>query len=304
MSDANGKTLRLLFPQWQGGNNPPYHFGAQLLSWLAPEHLGPVEEVPVNLPDGSTLAPEGGIIGRSALLRQLYAARALIDKHQPDRLVVLGGDCLVDLAPFAYLNERYDADLAILWVDAHPDILTPNDFQHAHAMVLGNLLGEGDPDFLKAVKRPIKPANVMYAGLQATMDVETAMIARLGLSSASPGELACSSEPVLQWLKSTGAKHLAIHFDLDVLDPTLFRSLLFANPDVPASTWDGIAQGKMTMAQVVRLLGDVANVIDVVGIGIAEHLPWDALALKNMLTKLPLIGQPETKLSVSPAHRS
>ncbi|MNC58082.1 hypothetical protein D3C75_1077890 [compost metagenome] len=80
-----------------------------------------------------------------------------------------------------------------------------------------------------------------------------------------------------------------------MLDPSVFRSLLFAKPDVPASTWDGIAQGKMTMQQVIRLLGDVAKVVDVVGIGIAEHLPWDTLALKNMLTKLPLIGKPETK---------
>ena len=29
------KTLRLLFPQWQGGNNPPYYLGAKLLDWLA-----------------------------------------------------------------------------------------------------------------------------------------------------------------------------------------------------------------------------------------------------------------------------
>ena len=34
------KTLRLLMPQWQGGNNPPYHFGARLLSWLAPAASG------------------------------------------------------------------------------------------------------------------------------------------------------------------------------------------------------------------------------------------------------------------------
>ena len=56
-------------------------------------------------------------------------------------MVILGGDCLVDLAPFAYLNERYAGDLAVLWVDAHPDVLTPADFANAHAMVLGNLLG-------------------------------------------------------------------------------------------------------------------------------------------------------------------
>ena len=284
------KTLRLLFPQWQGGNNPPYFFGAQLLAWLAPEASGPVEQVPVSEPDGQPLPLEDGIIARAALLRQLEHARQLIDKHQPERLVVLGGDCLVDLAPFAYLNERYDGDLAVLWVDAHPDVITPKDFQHAHAMVLGNLLGEGDRDFADTVPVPLKPANVMYAGLQKTLDVETATLQRLSLRSAGPAELAGSSEPVLQWLRETGARHLAIHLDLDVLDPSLFRSLLFAQPDIPADTFDGIAQGKMLMEQVIRLLADVAEVVDVVGIGVAEHLPWDALAMKNMLARLPLLG--------------
>lgn len=284
------KTLRLLFPQWQGGNNPPYFFGAQLLAWLAPEASGPVEQVPVSEPDGQPLPLEDGIIARAALLRQLEHARQLIDKHQPERLVVLGGDCLVDLAPFAYLNERYGGDLAVLWVDAHPDVITPKDFQHAHAMVLGNLLGEGDRDFADTVPVPLKPANVMYAGLQKTLDVETATLQRLSLRSAGPAELADSSEPVLQWLRETGARHLAIHLDLDVLDPGLFRSLLFAQPDIPADTFDGIAQGKMRMEQVIRLLADVAEVVDVVGIGVAEHLPWDALAMKNMLARLPLLG--------------
>lgn len=219
MASNSDKTLRLLFPQWQGGNNAPYFFGAQLLAWLAPEAQGPVEEVKVTKPDGQPLQLEDDIVARGALLEQLSNAQQVIEKHQPDRMVVLGGDCLVDLAPFAYLNERYDGELAVLWVDAHPDVITPKDFQHAHAMVLGNLLGEGDQDFASAVKRPIKPENVMYAGLQETMDVETATIERLGLRRASPSDLADTSEPVLQWLKDTGAKHLAIHLDLDVLVP-------------------------------------------------------------------------------------
>ncbi|XAH23226.1 arginase family protein [Xylophilus sp. GW821-FHT01B05] len=292
MSTSNETTLRLVFPQWQGGNNPPYYFGAQLLSWLAPDPTGPVEQVEVPPSTGAPLAIEDGIVGRSALLRQLQRARQLIDQHRPDRLVVLGGDCLVDLAPFAYLNERYGGELAVLWVDAHPDVMTPRDFAHAHAMVLGNLLGEGDSDFASAVKLPLKPQNVMYAGLQQTLPGERAFIERHGLKQAGPAALAENSEPVLEWLRATGAKHLAIHLDLDVLDPRAFRSLLFANPAAPADAFDGVAQGGMGIEQVLRLLGDVAQVVDVVGLGIAEHLPWDALALKNMLARLPLVGQP------------
>ena len=297
MTDNNNKTLRLLFPQWQGGNNPAYHFGSQLLNWLAPEATGPIEQVAVQQPDGAALQRENGIVARRALLDQVSDARQLIDKHRPDRLVVLGGDCLVDLAPFAYLNERYDGELAVLWVDTHPDVITPNESEHGHTMVLGALLGEGDAELTAAVKRPVKPRNVMFAGRRDTstdfpaiLAKETEMFERLKLRTAGPEGLADTSEPVLEWLRSTGAKHLAIHFDLDVLDPKLFRSLLFSNPDPSVPSVDTYPSGRMTMEQIVRLLSDVDKAIDIVGLGITEHLPWDSLALKNMLAELPLIG--------------
>jgi arginase len=291
MTANTKKTLRLLMPQWQGGNNPAYHFGGRLLSWLAPAAAGPVVEVDVTPPTGTALPNEDGIVGRSALLAQLQSAREIIAEHAPDRIVVLGGDCLVDLAPFAYLNERYDGELAVLWVDAHPDVMTPKQFSHAHAMVLGNLLGMGDPDFVRAVARPLHPTRVMYAGMNEMSEYERNSIDRLGLRVATPSQLAGSSEPVLQWLKSCGAKRLAIHFDLDVLDPAQFRSLLFANPQSPPGAFAGIPMGQMSVEQVIRVLNDAAQVIDVVGLGITEHLPWDAIALKAMLERLPLIGK-------------
>src|SRR5690606_26714626 len=138
------------------------------------------------------------------------------------------GDCLVSLAPFSYLNEKYDGDLAVLWVDTHPDIMKKEVFQYAHAMVMGNLLGEGDEDFTRMVRQPVKPDHVMFAGMRDTLPVwnevlrmETAMLERLNLRSARPQALAQTSAPVLDWLKEIGAKRVAIHFDLDVLDPAL-----------------------------------------------------------------------------------
>jgi arginase len=290
MDTSSDTTLRLVFPQWQGGNNAPYYFGSQLLAWLAPAPIGPVEHVQVPKPDGEALPLENGIIARNALLRQASNARELIEKHNPDHIVILGGDCMVDLVPFAYLNERYAGELAVLWVDAHPDVMTPKEFEHAHAMVLGNLLGEGDHEFVSTVKVPVKPENVMYAGLQQTTDMETAFIKRLNLRKAGPEELSETSEPVVAWLRIIGAKHLAVHLDLDVLDVNKFRSLYFGRPDAPENAFDGIAQGRMRMTQIVRLLGDVSRAVDIVGLGITEHLPWDAIELKNMLERLPLIG--------------
>lgn len=285
-----GKTLRLNFPQWQGGNIEAYHFGSQLLPMLAPAANGPVATVEVPEPDGSPLPTENSIVARRALLRQTDAAAQILKTESPDKVVVLGGDCLVDLAPFAYLNEHYGGDLAILWVDAHPDVITPQHYAHAHAMVLGNLMGEGDPDFVKRVALPIKPGNVMYAGLYDMSPPEWQIFTRLGLRMATPSQLANDNEPVLDWLRSTGAKHVAIHFDLDVIDPSQFRSLNFTMPNIAPDAFAGVPRGRMTIPQVIRLLNDVANHVEVAGLGITEHLPWDALIIREMLRQLPLIG--------------
>ncbi|RAI70873.1 arginase family protein [Pseudomonas fluorescens] len=282
--------LRLVFPQWQGGAREQYGIGAELLNWLAPKATGPVVRLEIPTPDAASLKEERGIMGRAQLLKQTDDARAVIEQHAPDRLIVLGGDCLVDLAPFAYLSEKYGDDFAILWVDAHPDILTPNEFNNAHAMVLGNLLGEGDEEFRSRVKVPVKPENVMYAGLEDPTEFERGFIDRLGLRSASGDDLRDSSQPIIDWLRSIKAKHVAVHFDLDVLSPSSFGSILFNNPDAPEGTYDGIARGKMTIPQVVRLLKDVSAETEVVAIGITEHFPWDAIALKKMMAELPLIG--------------
>lgn len=285
------KTLRLHFPQWQGGNNPAYYFGSRLLAFLAPAPKGLVEEIAVQPPTNTPLPEERNMVGRSVLKRQLIATQRVLDQHKPDRIVILGGDCLVDLAPFAYLNERYEGKLGVLWIDAHPDVMTPNDFNHAHAMVLGNLLGEGDADFRDTVATPLRSENVMLAGLGKTLDVEQDFIRRHKIATVAPESLNRSSEGVIDWLQRQGIQKLAIHLDLDVLDPALFHSVLFADPDASEGAFDGITQGGMTLEAVQRLISDVAAHTDVVGLGITEHLPWEAIKLSQLLSRLPLLGE-------------
>ena len=231
MSTKKQTTLRLIMPQWQGGNVHDYYFGSQLLAWLAPLANGPVETVPVPEPQpGETLAVENGIVARAALLQEARAARQAIEKHHPDRIVTMGGDCLIDLAPMVYLNTRYEGDLGVLWVDAHPDVLTPKDSYQGNEYVLAALLGRGDPDLLGEVNMPGKPSHVMYAGLDAWRPIEAEVINELGLCRAGSDELAESSSPVLSWIASEGITQLAVHFDVDVLDPKKFGPILFNNP--------------------------------------------------------------------------
>ena len=162
-----------------------------------------------------------------------------------------GGDCLVDLAPMAYLNTRYGGTLGVLWVDAHPDVLTPKDFAQGNAQVLGALLGKGDSDLVSEVNTPIKTSHIKFAGLDAWTPVEGAVINTFGLRRAGSDSLAETSAPVLNWIADEGIAHLAIHFDVDVLDPAKFGPVLFNRP---------------------------------------VYMPWEAIAMHNMLRKLPLLA--------------
>src|SRR5262245_53984868 len=115
-------TLRLLMPQWQGGgNNPAYSLGAKLLAWLAPASTAAFEEVPIN-PQNEGLMVKQGIFAREVVLEQSRVTKRILERRKPNRVLVFGGECSVDFAPFAYLNERYNGDLVVLWLDAHPDV--------------------------------------------------------------------------------------------------------------------------------------------------------------------------------------
>jgi arginase len=294
------KTLRLIMPQWQGGTLPTYYLGSQLLGWLAPPSSGPVVTVDVDPPHSEEKLPlEKGIVARTALLKQADAAGKILRDQKCDKVVVLGGDCLVSLAPFAYLSEIYENDLSILWVDAHPDIMTPEQFSHAHAMVLGNLMGKGDAEFASRVKCPVKAENIMYAGLYDMLPCEREFVEKHKIRMASPCELALSSSSVIEWFLSTKTHYLAIHLDLDVIDPVQFRSLYFTNPKASPNEYGTTPQGRMKIEHVIRLLNDINNTFiendkptkRIVGLTVAEYLPWDVVTLRDMLKQLPLIGE-------------
>ena len=290
MSEKNGKTLRLLMPQWQGGDYdlPPstrelYPLGARLLAFLAPESNAPLIEVPVVPHAGVAGTKQNGVVQQDVVLQQLRAARKIIDEHSPDRIIMFGGDCLVDQAPFAYLNERYEGNLGILWIDAHPDISTPKEHDREHAMILGNLLGGGDPVFAGEVKRRFTAKQVLIVGVSSyNTPAEEKIVTELGLRVLSPESVFDDSEAVLHWIQTSGFDNIAVHFDMDALDPKYFYSQFPRNPN--GLSFD-TASGKLTMTQVTRLINDVSKQANIVGFGFAEHMPWDAYNLKNMMER-------------------
>lgn len=287
------KTLRLMMPQWQGGDhgmNTPiqvYPLGARLLAFLAPESDSPLVEVPVEPYLGAPRSEKDGVAWHDVVLRQTRAARNIIDAYNPDRVIMFGGDCLVNQAPFAYLNERYDGKVGIIWLDAHPDITTPKHSQGANTYVLGNLMGHGDPALAQEVKIPYRPEQVLLVGVHDVLPHESETIKELGLRVVPAEAVADSSDVVTTWIRENGFEHVAIHVDLDVLELKAFRSQFLWNPieEIPFET----AAGKITIPQLTRLVQDVATQTDVAGFGFTEHLPWDAFQLQKMMEAFPFL---------------
>ncbi len=292
MTMAQNNTLRLIYPQWQGGDiakwitevkdpeqaSRGYYLGEHLLDFLAPSTGQKTLTVPVSTELCKRVVTDG-VLDRDAIAQQTRAALDILDIEKPDRIVTLGGECSVSVVPFTWLASKYPDDVAVIWIDAHPDITLPGDVYPAyHAMAVTALMGDGDKKILGQLPAKIDPSRILFVGLR---DWERDEIKvrqnEYGIKHLTPEETVSGSEKVIEWLRNTGASNVAIHFDMDVLDP---NEIIAAVGMVP----DG-----MKTAEVVRVINDVAKEKNLVGLTVAEPMPRTAIILKEMLNQLPLL---------------
>jgi arginase len=239
--------------------------------------------VPVETSDVG-LERQDGVEAKRAVVDQLGRAFEVIRRHNPARIVTLGGECSVSVAPFSELAARYGDDLAILWIDSHPDVGTPaSEYPGYHAMAVAALTGHGDPDVLSLLPAIVAEERVALVGLHSWTDDDYPNIAQWGIRSFSPDAVRHSSEPVLGWLAATGSTRVAIHFDVDTIDSDEIVLGLGAEP------------GGLTSAQVRRIITDARTAADVVGFTIAEYFPRQVMHMQQILEGLPLISDPVTK---------
>ena len=284
------KTIRLIYPQWQGGNitrwipeisDPAlaargYFLGAQLLDFLAPNNGQQKFTVPINTDIKERKAVDG-VLDRDDIALQTKAALDILNIERPDKIITLGGECSVSVAPFTYLANKYKEDIAMVWIDAHPDITLPGDvYTGYHAMAVTACMGLGDKKIISQLPAKISPDKILFVGLR---DWERDEIKvrqhEYGIKHLTPEDVATDSSTVTSWLKGCGASHVVVHFDMDVLDPT----------DIIAAV--GVVPNGMKMDEVVRIINDIANEKELVGLTVAEPMPRIAIRLKNMLSQLP-----------------
>ena len=218
--NENPLTLRLVWPQWQGASveairelfpevpfedaRRGYAVGAAVLNAVLPAHSGPTALVPVESGDLG-LAKQDGIEAKEAVVAQLAAALEVIGRYSPGRILTLGGECSVSVAPFSWLADRYGDDLAVLWIDSHPDVGTPaSHYPGYHAMAVAVLTGHGDPDVLRLLPATLDPGRVALVGLHSWTEDDFPNAARWGIRSFRPDDLHLSSQPLLDWRKRVG----------------------------------------------------------------------------------------------------
>lgn len=213
-----------------------------------------------------------------------------MNEKNPDKIVVFGGDCSVELAPFGYLLEKYTNEkTAILWIDAHPDVTTTADnWKNFHAMVLASLLGEADKDIDNLITTKVKPENVIFAGIDDSREFDRVVYKKYNFKNFTTEEFQKNGDKIVKELKNRKIKNVIVHFDLDVLNLYEFNSQYFAEPEIFDKYKHEFPVGAK-ISTVSKLINDVNDNFNLIGLGITEHLPWAAIKLAKLLRELPLI---------------
>jgi arginase len=171
--------------------------------------------------------------------------------------VVIGGDCGVELASIGRAIES--GETAVLWLDAHPDLNSPESSASSafHGMIVRTLLGDGPAALVPA--HPLAASHLVLAGTRASDDAESEYIAASGIRMLSPDQVTAGG--IGEALVATGAKSVYIHVDLDVLDPAEIDGVGFPEPFglTLRALLDAIAAAKATLP--------------LVGAGITEFAP-------------------------------
>ncbi|MCG8365858.1 MAG: arginase family protein [Pseudanabaenales cyanobacterium] len=261
MSEFLHKTLNLFFPQWQGSARFELYAGAKLLYDFLRDRIS-FSQIPISLT--YSLVADENILGYSQIFSQLLDACQVIQFHNPERILTIGGDCGVEIAPISFLNKRYDQSLMVIWLDAHGDLNTPSSSpsSHFHGMPLRVLLGEGDTSILNHTFSTLFPEQVFLIGARELDSPESCFIQQKELSIFSAKTINDGNfGKLISELCRIGSDKLYIHLDLDVIEPEEF-------PHVACPTPDGISIDRLR-----DLLVSLKSKFDIVGFSVLEFLP-------------------------------
>ncbi|MGW9632087.1 arginase family protein [Agromyces sp. NPDC055520] len=249
--------------------------GADAILGDLPSSSTIVVEVPVEAGE-----PLGTGVQRFSTLVRVRERTAEALSHVPDWALTIGGDCGVSLASVAHASTRADGDLAVLWLDAHPDLNTPESSPSGGfgGMTLRAITGDGAAGLALDSETRVAPERLVLGGIRAIDDEERRFIDAHDVATLTVEDL---SDPslVIAALEATGASQVFIHIDLDVLDPAALAGLSYPMPF-------GVGA-----AELVALIRAVTARFPLAGAAIAGFAPASPQAADDDLpTILRLVG--------------
>jgi len=283
MSELLHETLNLFFPQWQGLGKFELYEGAKLLYESLHDRIS-FTEISTSLTYSLTI--DESILGYSQIFSQLLEACRVIQAHNPEHILTVGGDCGVEIAPVSFLNKKYDEALAVLWLDAHGDLNTPSSSpsSHFHGMPLRVLLGEGKTDIVEQAFSTLRSNQVFLIGSRDFDLPERSFIQQSDLSVFSAKVINDREyEPLFSTLEKAGFDKLYIHLDLDVIEPEEFPYVACPIP------------GGIHIDRLKNLLVCLKDSFDIVGFSVLEFLPTNlrnsaALEVVKLLESVNLMS--------------
>jgi len=264
----------VVVPQWQGsGSSRAMRLvdGADAIRGDLPAASTRLVAVPLEAGDDQGTAVHR--LSSIALVRDRMV-EVLREAHGP--VITIGGDCGVELGAIGHvLTEQ--PDVAVLWLDAHPDLNTPESSpSHAFTgMVLRTLLGDGPAQLVPPVT--LAPDRLVLAGMRSTDPDEEVYLAAHCIRVVESPEV--TAETLIAALESTGATSVYVHIDLDVIDPSQFAGIGYPEPFGVDAT------------ALVDALKTVLAHFHFAGAGVTEFAPSSAeSALDDLPTILRIVG--------------
>lgn len=154
--------------------------------------------------------------------------------------LVMGGDHSLSMGSVGAALRHLGDDLALLWIDAHADVNTPasSPSGNLHGMPIAALLGmdagiggeeAAQWDKIRATlgSSRLRPDRVGWIGLRMVDPGEVDAIKGLSgcyattIQDVDRRGVEAVVRGVDAWIRTNGARHLWISFDVDVLDPFL-----------------------------------------------------------------------------------
>lgn len=204
----------------------------------------------------------GSITGNTIYQRAMRDIEIRLEHSSPEKIVLLGGGCAMDLPVIRYLKKTYPV-LRVLWLDAHADLHTPatSRTHYIHGMALGLLLNRS----VLCDEILVKPGDVLLVGTKELDEEESTFIDNNQMS------LLANLDDLDKHLRKLESKTFwYVHVDFDAFNPGEIQCK------------KGTRCGDLRISEMRDLLALITQRHELVGISLLENTE----TRKKVLVKL------------------